>query len=396
MQRANPCKEIMNIHEFQAKQILGRFGAAVPKGQPASTPDDAASAFTALGQPKAVVKAQIHAGGRGKAGGVKLVSSADEARKFAEGLLGKALVTHQTGPEGRVVRRVYVEEASNIARELYLGILVDRKAQAVSVIASTEGGMDIEEVAAKTPERIITEVVDPMLGISGFNARKIAFALGLEGKQLGQFTALLGSLYRAFLDTDASLVEINPLVVTAEGRVVCLDAKMSFDDNGLFRHPDVAELRDPNEEDPAETEAAKYNLSYVHLDGNIGCMVNGAGLAMATMDIVKYSGAEPANFLDVGGGADAEKVAAAFRILLSDERVKAVLINIFGGIMQCDVLAAGVVQAAKAVNLRIPLVVRMEGTNVEQGKQILKDSGIKVIAAADMADAASRVVAAIS
>ncbi len=386
----------MNIHEFQAKQILGRFGAPVPKGQPASTPEEAASAFKALGQPRAVVKAQIHAGGRGKAGGVKLLSSADEAREFAAKLLGKPLVTHQTGAQGRVVRRVYVEEASNVARELYLGLLVDRKAQAVSVIASTEGGMDIEEVAAKTPEKIITETIDPLLGISGFVGRKIAFGLGLKDKQVNQFVGLLSSLYRAFLETDASLIEINPLVVTGEGRVVCLDAKMSFDDNGLFRHPDIRELRDANEEDPAETEAAKYDLSYIHLDGNIGCMVNGAGLAMATMDIVKYYGAEPANFLDVGGGANAEKVSAAFRILLSDPRVKAVLINIFGGIMRCDVLADGVVQAAREVNLSVPLVVRMEGTNVEQGKQILKDSGIKVIAAADMADAARRVVEAIS
>ncbi len=386
----------MNIHEFQAKQILGRFGAPVPKGQPAATPEEASAAFKSLGQPKAVVKAQIHAGGRGKAGGVKLLSSADEAREFAAKLLGKPLVTHQTGPQGRVVRRVYVEEASNVARELYLGLLVDRKAQSVSVIASTEGGMDIEEVAAKTPEKIITEAIDPLLGASGFIARKIAFGLGLKDKEVNQFAGLLSSLYRAFVETDASLVEINPLVVTAEGRVLCLDAKMSFDDNGLFRHPDIRELRDPNEEDPAETEAAKYDLSYVHLDGNIGCMVNGAGLAMATMDIVKYYGAEPANFLDVGGGANAEKVSAAFRILLADPRVKAVLINIFGGIMRCDVLAEGVVQAAKEVNLSVPLVVRMEGTNVEQGKKILKDSGIKVIAAADMADAARRVVEAIS
>ncbi|HYB90749.1 MAG TPA: ADP-forming succinate--CoA ligase subunit beta [Candidatus Binataceae bacterium] len=385
----------MNIHEFQAKQILGKFGAPVPKGQPASTPDEAAAAFRALGQPKAVIKAQIHAGGRGKAGGVKLISSADEARAFAAKLLGNPLVTHQTGPEGRIVRRVYVEEASQVARELYLGLLVDRNAASVSVIASTEGGMDIEQVAAKTPEKIITEPIEPLLGLSPFLGRKIAFGLGLKDKQVNQFAGLLASLYRAFLETDASLVEINPLVVTADGRVVCLDAKMSFDDNGLFRHPDVRELRDPNEEDPAETEAAKFDLSYVHLDGNIGCMVNGAGLAMATMDIVKYYGAEPANFLDVGGGADTEKVAAAFQILLSDKRVRAVLINIFGGIMQCDVLAKGVVEAARQVKLSVPLVVRMEGTNVEEGKKILAESGIKVIAAADMADAARRVVSAI-
>src|SRR5216683_1906888 len=382
----------MNIHEYQGKQILARFGVPVPKGQPASTPDEAASAFKALGQPKAVVKAQIHAGGRGKAGGVKLLSSADEVRDFAAKLLGKPLVTHQTGTEGRVVRRVYVEEASQVARELYLGMLVDRKAGTVSVIASTEGGMDIEEVAAKTPEKILTLPIDPLLGVSGFQARKIAFALGLKDKQVGQFASMLASIYKAFIDTDASLIEINPLVVTADGKVICLDAKMSFDDNGLFRHPDIRELRDANEEDPAETEAAKYDLSYVHLDGNIGCMVNGAGLAMATMDIVKIYGAEPANFLDVGGGASTEKVAAAFRILLSDKRVKGVLINIFGGIMRCDVLAQGVVEAAKQVKLNVPLVVRMEGTNVTEGKRILADSGIKVITASDMADAAQRIV----
>jgi succinyl-CoA synthetase beta subunit len=384
----------MNIHEFQAKNLLGRFGVPVPKGQPASTPDEAAAAFSALGQARAVVKAQIHAGGRGKAGGVKLLKSAEEARVFAAGLLGKPLVTHQTGPEGRVVRRVYVEEASDVARELYLGLVVDRKAAAVSVIASTEGGVEIEEVAAKTPDRIITEPVDPLIGLAPFQARKIAFALGMRDKQIGQFAALLGALYRAFIETDASLVEINPLVVTKDGRVICLDAKMAFDDNGLFRHPEIRELRDINEEDPAETEAAKFDLSYVHLDGNIGCMVNGAGLAMATMDIVKHAGAEPANFLDVGGGANAEKVAAAFRILLADDRVTGVLINIFGGIMRCDVLAEGVVEAARQVNLSVPLVVRMEGTNVDKGKQILKDSGIKVITANNMAEAATRIVEA--
>jgi succinyl-CoA synthetase beta subunit len=385
----------MNIHEFQAKQILRRFGAPVPKGQPATTPAEMEAAFKALGQPKAVAKVQIHAGGRGKAGGVKLVNSAAEAREFAERLLNKPLVTHQTGPQGRVVRKLYLEEASDVGRELYLAMLVDRKAEAVAVIASTEGGMEIEEVAAKTPEKIITEPIDPVAGLAAFQARKIAFALGLKDKQVNQFVTLLSAMYRAFNETDASLIEINPLVVTKDGQVLCLDAKMSFDDNGLFRHPDIRELRDPNEEDPTETEAAKYDLSYVHLDGNIGCMVNGAGLAMATMDIVKYYGAEPANFLDVGGGANTEKVAAAFRILLSDDRVKGVLINIFGGIMQCDVLAQGVVEAVHQVNLKVPLVVRMEGTNVEQGKKILKESGLAVIAAADMADAARRVVEAI-
>ena len=385
----------MNIHEYQAKQILARFGAPVPKGQAASTPDEAAAAFAALGGGAAVIKVQIHAGGRGKAGGVNVVKSADEAREFAAKMLAKPLVTHQTGPQGRVVRRVYVEEASQVARELYIGMVIDRSTAGVSVIASTEGGMEIEEVAKKTPEKIITEPINPLIGVSGFIGRKIAFALGLKDKQVGQFANMLAALYRAFWETDASLIEINPLVVTGDGRVVCLDAKMSFDDNGLFRHPEIRELRDADEEDPAETEAAKYDLSYVNLDGNIGCMVNGAGLAMATMDIVKYYGAEPANFLDVGGGASAEKVAAAFRILLSDKRVKGVLINIFGGIMRCDVLADGVVKAAREVKLSVPLVVRMEGTNVELGKAILKDSGIKVIAAADMADAARRVVEAI-
>jgi succinyl-CoA synthetase beta subunit len=385
----------MNIHEFQAKQILRRFGVPVPQGESASTPEEVAKAFETLGLPKAVAKVQIHAGGRGKAGGVKVVSSATEAREFAQKLLGKPLITHQTGPQGRVVRRMYVEQASEVARELYLGMVVDRNAESVAIIASTEGGMEIEEVAAKTPERIITEPIDPVVGLAAFQSRKIAFALGLKDKQVGQFGTLLAALYRAFLETDASLIEINPLVVTKDGNVICLDAKMSFDDNGLFRHPDIRELRDSNEEDPAETEAAKFDLSYVHLDGTIGCMVNGAGLAMATMDIVKHYGAEPANFLDVGGGANSQKVAAAFRILLADERVQAVLINIFGGIMLCDVLAQGVVDAAREVKLSIPLVVRMEGTNVDKGKAILKDSGIAVISANDMADAARRVVEAI-
>jgi succinyl-CoA synthetase beta subunit len=385
----------MNIHEFQAKQILRRFNVPVAKGEPASSPEEMAKAFENLGLPRAVAKVQIHAGGRGKAGGVKIVTSAAEAREFAQKLLGKPLVTHQTGPQGRVVRRMYIEQASDVARELYLGMVVDRKAESVAVIASTDGGMEIEEVAAKTPERIITEPIDPVIGLGAFQARKIAFALGLKDKQVGQFAALLSALYRAFIETDASLIEINPLGVTKDGGVICLDAKMSFDDNGLFRHPEIRELRDSNEEDPAETEAAKFDLSYVHLDGTIGCMVNGAGLAMATMDIVKHYGAEPANFLDVGGGANSQKVAAAFRILLADERVRAVLINIFGGIMLCDVLAQGVVDAAREVKLSIPLVVRMEGTNVDKGKAILKDSGIAVIAASDMADAARRVVEAI-
>jgi succinyl-CoA synthetase beta subunit len=385
----------MDIHEYQAKELLSGFGVNVPRGGVAYSPEQAVYVATELGGWHWAIKAQIHAGGRGKAGGVKLLNVASDVGDFAGKLLGKPLVTHQTGPEGRVVRRVYIEEASEVARELYLGMLVDRKAGRVSVISSTEGGMDIEEVAAKTPEKLFTESIDPLLGVAGFQARKIAFALGLKDKQVGQFTTLLMALYRAFVETDASLIEINPLVVTKDNRVICLDAKMSFDDNALFRHPDIRELRDANEEDPAETEAAKFDLSYVHLDGNIGCMVNGAGLAMATMDIVKIYGAEPANFLDVGGGASTEKVAAAFRILLADKRVKGVLINIFGGIMRCDVLAQGVVEAAKQVKLNVPLVVRMEGTNVVEGKKILAESGIKVITGNDMADAAKRIVEAI-
>jgi succinyl-CoA synthetase beta subunit len=385
----------MNVHEFQAKAILAKYGAPVPRGQVASSPEQAASAFESLGESTAVVKAQIHAGGRGKAGGVRLVSSAQQARDFAAKLLGQPLRTRQTGPEGRVVRRVYVEAASEIARELYLAMLVDRKSQSVAIIASTEGGMEIEEVAAQTPEKILSEALDVAIGVAAFQSRRLALALELKDRQGAEFAALLNSLYRAFLETDASLIEINPLVVTADGHVLCLDAKMSFDDNALFRHPEIRELRDPGEEEPSEAEAAKYNLSYVHLDGNIGCMVNGAGLAMATMDIIKFHGAEPANFLDIGGGADAQKVAAAFRILLADPRVKGVLINIFGGIMRCDVLAEGVVEAARQVKLSVPLVVRMEGTNVELGRQILNSSGLKITAASDMADAARRIVALI-
>ena len=324
-----------------------------------------------------------------------MVSSAQQARDFAAKLLGQPLRTRQTGPEGRVVRRVYVEAASEIARELYLAMLVDRKSQSVAIIASTEGGMEIEEVAAQTPEKILSEALDVAIGVAAFQSRRLALALELKDRQGAEFAALLNSLYRAFLETDASLIEINPLVVTADGHVLCLDAKMSFDDNALFRHPEIRELRDPGEEEPSEAEAAKYNLSYVHLDGNIGCMVNGAGLAMATMDIIKFHGAEPANFLDIGGGADAQKVAAAFRILLADPRVKGVLINIFGGIMRCDVLAEGVVEAARQVKLSVPLVVRMEGTNVELGRQILNSSGLKITAASDMADAARRIVALI-
>jgi succinyl-CoA synthetase beta subunit len=385
----------MNIHEFQAKQILAKYGVATLRNAVASTPDEAAQAVQQLGGAGPwVVKAQIHAGGRGKAGGVKLVKSADEAREFAKSILGKPLVTHQTGPQGRVVHRVIVEEGCKIARELYLGLTLDRASSLVTVIASAEGGVEIEEVAAKTPEKILREPVDPVVGLQPFQARKLGKALGVPASSLGKLAKFLGGLYEAYLATDAALVEINPLVLTEGGDLIALDAKMGFDDNALFRHPDVREMRDPNEEDPREQEAAKFDLSYIALDGTIGCMVNGAGLAMATMDIIKYAGGEPANFLDVGGGASEEKVAAAFRIILADPTVKGVFINIFGGIMRCDVLAAGVVKAAKEMKLTVPVVVRMEGTNVKEGKQILADSGLNIITANDMMDGAQKVVAA--
>ena len=387
----------MNIHEHQAKQLLAAHGVPVLAGEVAFTPDEVAKAVEKIGGSGPwVVKAQIHAGGRGKAGGVKLVKSADEAKSFAQGLLGKTLVTHQTGPQGRVVKRLFVENGCKIERELYLGLTLDRAASLVTVIASAEGGVEIEEVAAKTPEKIIREAIRPEVGFQAFQGRKIAKALGLPSAASGKLVKFIGALYEAYLATDASLVEINPLVLTGDGDLVALDAKMGFDDNALFRHAKLRELRDPNEEDPRETQALEKDLSYIALEGNIGCMVNGAGLAMATMDIVKHAGGSPANFLDVGGGADAAKVAAAFRIILSDEAVKAVFINIFGGIMRCDVLATGVVQAAKEMQLRVPLVVRMEGTNVEIGKQILAESGLNIITATDMADGAKKAVQAAS
>jgi len=384
----------MNIHEHQAKEVLRRFGVAVLEGRPCFTADEAVAAADTLGYP-CVVKAQIHAGGRGKAGGVQVVRDAAAARRAAESLLGRPLVTHQTGPQGRIVRRLYVERGCEIARELYLGMLVDRGPGRVVVMASTEGGVEIEEIAARTPEKILRETIDPAVGLAPYQARRLAFGLGLGAKaQLGQATAFLTGLYRAFVDCDASLIEVNPLVVTKGGDVVALDAKVAFDDNALFRHADLRELRDPTEEDPREREAAKFDLSYIALDGNIGCMVNGAGLAMSTMDAIKYAGGNPANFLDVGGGANTEKVKAAFRILLADASVRAIFINIFGGILRCDVLAEGVVQAAREVALTVPLVVRMEGTNVEQGKRILAESGLNIVAAADMRDGAEKVVAA--
>ncbi len=383
----------MNIHEHQAKELLRRYGVAVPDGQACFTVDEAAAAASRLGFP-CVVKAQIHAGGRGKAGGVKLVRSVAEVRAAAETLLGKTLVTVQTGPDGRVVRRLLVEQGCAIARELYLGMVVDRASGRVTVMASTEGGVEIEEVAAHAPEKILRETIDPAIGLAAYQARRLAFGLGLAKEQVGKAVGFMTALARCFVETDCSLAEINPLVVLASGDVLALDAKIGFDDNGLFRHPALRELRDATEEDPRETEAAKHDLSYIALDGNIGCMVNGAGLAMATMDIVKGAGGMPANFLDVGGGASTERVRAAFRILLSDPSVRAIFINIFGGILRCDVLAEGVVQAARDEALRVPLVVRMEGTNVDQGKKILADSGLDIITASDMLDGARKAVAA--
>jgi succinyl-CoA synthetase beta subunit len=383
----------MNIHEHQGKEVLRRYGVAVPKGKACFTVDEAVAAARELGFP-CVVKAQIHAGGRGKAGGVKVVKDEAGARAAAQELLGKTLVTHQTGPQGRVVRRLLVEQGCQIARELYLGMVVDRASERVTMMASTEGGVEIEEVAARTPEKILRETLDPVVGLTGYQARRIAFGLGLTKEQVGKAVGFLQALARCFVESDCSLAEINPLVVTTTGDLLALDAKIGFDDNALFRHPDLRELRDPNEQDPREIEAAKHDLSYIALEGNIGCMVNGAGLAMATMDSVKAAGGEPANFLDVGGGADTEKVKAAFKIILSDTAVQAIFINIFGGILRCDVLAEGVVQAAREVGLSVPLVVRMEGTNVEKGREILAKSGLDVIAAVDMLEGAQKAVAA--
>ncbi len=383
----------MNVHEYQAKQVLQGFGVSVPAGQVASSPAEAVAAGNQVGYP-VVAKAQIHAGGRGKAGGVKICRNAEELESFVAGLLGKPLVTHQTGPSGRIVRKVLIEPACAIAKEFYLGLTLDRSRGWVTVMASSEGGVEIEEVAARAPEKILREAVDPAVGVQAFQARKLAFGLRLPKETIQHFVNLVASLYRAYVGTDASLVEINPLVLTQDNRLLVLDAKMSFDDNGLFRHPEIRELRDIHEEDPREVEASTYDLNYISLDGNIGCMVNGAGLAMATMDIIKLYGGSPANFLDVGGGATKEKVTAAFKILLSDPNVKAVLVNIFGGIMKCDVIAEGVVAAAREVQLRVPLVVRLEGTNVELGKKILAESGLDIIPATDMADAGRKVVEA--
>ncbi|HFA59610.1 MAG TPA: ADP-forming succinate--CoA ligase subunit beta [Rhodospirillales bacterium] len=385
----------MNIHEYQAKALLREYGVAVPRGQVAYTPEEAEQAARELGGPVWVVKAQIHAGGRGKAGGVKLARSVEEVRQLAGEMLGMTLVTHQTGPQGRVVKRVYIEEGCDIARELYLGAVIDRGTSRVTLMASQEGGVEIEEVAARSPEKILRAAIDPATGFMPHYGRELAFGLGLSGAEVRKAVTFMQGLYTCMVERDASLVEINPLVVTGEGELLALDAKMNFDSNGLFRQPKILELRDLDEEDPHEIEASRHELSYIKLDGNIGCMVNGAGLAMATMDIIKLYGGEPANFLDVGGGATKERVTAAFRLLLSDPNVEGVLVNIFGGIMRCDVIAEGVVAAARDVNLNVPLVVRLEGTNVELGKRILSESGLPIIPADDLADAARKIVNAV-
>jgi len=385
----------MDIHEHQAKAVLKEFGLPVPRGLPAFSVEDAVRAAQELGGPVWVVKAQIHAGGRGKGGGVKVVKSIDDVRAEAQRMLGMTLVTHQTGPRGRVVHRLYVEEGASIARELYLSMLVDRETSRVAVVASTEGGMDIEEVARTAPDKIVSFSIDPATGVFPHHGLHLAKALKLEGNAAKQARPLLANLYKAFTSKDMSLLEINPLIVTGDGDLRLLDAKVSFDDNALYRHDDVRALRDISEEDPKEIEASNYDLSYIALEGEIGCMVNGAGLAMATMDIIKLYGAEPANFLDVGGGASKEKVTAAFKIITADPNVKGILVNIFGGIMRCDIIAEGVVAAVKEVGLKVPLVVRLEGTNVEEGKAILRDSGLNVIAANDLADAAEKVVKAV-
>jgi succinyl-CoA synthetase beta subunit len=382
----------MKIHEYQAKAILAKHGVPVPRGEVAFNAGEADEIARRLGGPVAVVKAQIHAGGRGKGGGVKLATSPGDAERLARDIIGMTLVTHQTGPEGRIVGRVLVEEGLQIERELYVSLLLDRSAGRIVMMASAAGGMDIEEVAAKTPEQIVRVHIDPGVGLVPFEARQLGFGIGLDGPQVTKFVKVATALYDAFVATDASLLEINPLVVTQSGDLLALDAKMNFDDNALYRHPDIRELRDLTEEDPLEVEASKFSLNYIRLDGNIGCMVNGAGLAMATMDIIKLAGGEPANFLDVGGGANAEQIRNAFKLLMSDANVKAVLINIFGGILRCDVLAQGVIAAVKELDVRAPIVIRMEGTNVDEGKRLLRESGMNFTTADSMGEAAEKVV----
>ncbi|HXD15800.1 MAG TPA: ADP-forming succinate--CoA ligase subunit beta [Vicinamibacterales bacterium] len=382
----------MKIHEYQAKSVLARFGVPVPRGEVTFTAQDAAAIAERLGTSVVVVKAQIHAGGRGKGGGVKLAKTPHEAERLAKQMIGMTLVTHQTGPEGRKVGRVLIEEGLQIDRELYLSMLIDRAAGRPVIIASAAGGMDIEEVAATHPEKILREHVDPATGVVPFQARKLAFAMGLEAGPAGRMVKVLEAVYKAFVETDASMIEINPLILTKGGDLLALDAKVTFDDNALYRHPDLREFRDLSEEDPLEVEASKFSLNYIRLDGNIGCMVNGAGLAMATMDIIKLAGGEPANFLDVGGGANAEQIRNAFRILMADKNVKAVFINIFGGILRCDVLAAGVIAAVKELGVPVPIVIRMEGTNVEEGKRMLRESGLNFTTADSMSEGADAVV----
>ncbi|HEX7057676.1 MAG TPA: ADP-forming succinate--CoA ligase subunit beta [Bacilli bacterium] len=383
----------MNIHEYQAKAVLRQYGVKVPEGKVAFSVDEAVEAAKALGTPVVVVKAQIHAGGRGKAGGVKVAKNLDEVKTYAQSLLGKILVTHQTGPEGKEVKRLLIEQGCDIRKEYYLGVVVDRGTGRIVFMASEEGGTEIEEVAAKTPEKIFKETIDPAVGLQMFQARKLAYAIHIPDALVNKAVQFMMGLYRAFVDKDCSIAEINPLVVTGDGEVMALDAKLNFDANALFRHKDILELRDLSEENEKEIQASKFDLSYIALDGNIGCMVNGAGLAMATMDIIKHYGGEPANFLDVGGGATTEKVTEAFKIILSDERVKGIFVNIFGGIMRCDVIATGVVEAARQVGLTRPLVVRLEGTNVAIGKKILSESGLNIVAADSMADGAQKIVA---
>ncbi len=385
----------MNIHEYQAKAILRNFGVPVPEGHVVYNSNSARDWAKRLGEGPWAVKAQIHAGGRGKGGGVKIAKTADEVKQYARNMFGMCLVTHQTGPEGKIVKRVLVEKGSNIADEFYVSFLVDRATSKVTLMASAEGGMNIEEVAANTPEKIFFEAIDPVVGLTPFQARKVGFKLGFEIPQVKQAVPLLMNLYKAFVESDCSLLEINPLIKTVEGDLICLDAKLNFDDNALFRHDRIRDLRDYDEEDAMEIEAGQYDLSYISLDGSIGCMVNGAGLAMATMDIIQHYGAAPANFLDVGGSATIERVTEAFKIILSDEKVKGILVNIFGGIMKCDVIATGVIEAAKQVDIQVPLVVRLEGTNVEMGKKLLAESGLNIVSADGMADAAQKIVKAV-
>ncbi|MNO12017.1 Succinyl-CoA ligase [ADP-forming] subunit beta [compost metagenome] len=386
----------MNIHEYQGKEVLKQYGVNVPEGQVAFTVEEAVQAAQALGSPVVVVKAQIHAGGRGKAGGVKVAKSLDEVRTYANEILGKVLVTHQTGPEGKEVKRLLIEQGCDIKKEYYVGVVVDRATGRVVMMASEEGGTEIEEVAAATPEKIFKEVIDPAVGLQPYQARRLAYAISIPNELVNKTVQFMTALYAAFVDKDCSIAEINPLVVTGDGDVMALDAKLNFDSNAIFRHKEIAALRDLEEEDEKEIEASKYDLSYIALDGNIGCMVNGAGLAMATMDIIKYYGGDPANFLDVGGGATAEKVTEAFKIILSDAKVQGIFVNIFGGIMKCDVIASGIVEAAKQVELDRPLVVRLEGTNVELGKSILAESGLAIVSADSMADGAQKIVALVS